>query len=200
MTIKTAADSLLSKNEISPEEHNALLNIEKKAGIADLLRSIKSGVGSKVKGAADTVFNISSQNALRAAAGIATAGVIGKEAYGVGKQKYDIGKSYKNIKEKTPSLENYGDDQIKDYFNVVKTFSPRAASNPLVAGALVNKMLEYGGVDHKLIQDLVNIEPGLGEGTKSLMTGVVGSMVGLDKGERLTSDGTFFPGDAPISP
>jgi hypothetical protein len=61
--------------------------------------------------------------------------------------------SYNNMRSVTPQLAGKTDKEIVDYFNVVKTFSPKAASNPLVAGALVNKMLEFGGVDHKLVQD-----------------------------------------------
>ena len=59
---------------------------------------------------------------------------------------------------KTPSLRQEDSKMVKDYFNVVKQFSPKAAANPLVAGALVNKMIQFGGVDHKLVQDLAKIQ------------------------------------------
>ena len=59
---------------------------------------------------------------------------------------------------KIPQLSEYPEDEVKDFYSVVKTFSPKAASNPLVAGALLNKMLQFGGVDHKLVQDIANIE------------------------------------------
>jgi hypothetical protein len=73
-------------------------------------------------------------------------------------QKSKIDQSYKLMQEKVPQLVEKDQNQIRDYFDVVQTYSPRAASNPLVAGALVNKMMEFGGVDHKLIQDISAIE------------------------------------------
>ena len=58
---------------------------------------------------------------------------------------------------KVPSLKGTSKETLKDYFDVVKTYSPRAAANPIVAGHLVNKMVQFGGVDHKLVQDLTSI-------------------------------------------
>lgn len=69
--------------------------------------------------------------------------------------------SYGEMIKKTPQLADKDPEQIKDYFNVIHTFSPKAASNPLVAGALVNKMMEFGGVDHKLVQDISAIQSGI---------------------------------------
>jgi hypothetical protein len=67
-------------------------------------------------------------------------------------------RSFALMNKKVPQLADKDPQQIRDYFEVIKTFSPRSASNPLIAGALVNKMMEFGGVDHKLIQDLNSIE------------------------------------------
>jgi hypothetical protein len=66
--------------------------------------------------------------------------------------------AYSDMMKKVPILTEYPEEDVKDYYNVVKTFSPKAASNPLVAGALVNKMIQFGGVDHKLVQDLASLE------------------------------------------
>lgn len=71
-----------------------------------------------------------------------------------------IKKSLSSLIEKNPQLEEKDEEKIKDYFNIIKTFSPKSASNPLVAGALINKMMEFGGVDHKIVQDLASIESG----------------------------------------
>ena len=66
--------------------------------------------------------------------------------------------AYSQILQTTPALVGEDQEKVRDYFGVVKTFAPNAAANPLVAGALVNKMVQFGGVDHKIIQDLVSIE------------------------------------------
>lgn len=88
-----------------------------------------------------------------------TAGLFGvKELAESAANPFQAATSFSKIKKHTPMLEQYDDQQLKDYFNVVKTFSPRAAENPLVAGALVHKMIEFGGVDHKLVQDIADIE------------------------------------------
>ena len=40
----------------------------------------------------------------------------------------------------------------------IKKELDRIKLSPLVAGALVNKMHQFGGVDHKLVQDLAHIQ------------------------------------------
>lgn len=70
----------------------------------------------------------------------------------------NIMKSRKDMMSKYPNLGEEDPEVIKDYFDVVRTFSPKAASNPLVAGSIVNKLVQFGGVDHKLIQDLGSIQ------------------------------------------
>lgn len=73
-------------------------------------------------------------------------------------QRYQIARSKSKMGDFIPMVEQEDEKLVSDYFNVVKQFSPKAAANPLVAGALVNKMLQFGGVDHKLVQDLAKIQ------------------------------------------
>ena len=104
-----------------------------------------------------SIWEIAKQ--IAAGGAVATGGVLaGVELDKYLKSKRDIENSYNTMNEKVPALTEYPQDKIKDYFEVIKTFSPRSASNPLVAGALVHKMLEFGGVDHKLVQDLARME------------------------------------------
>jgi len=147
-TVKEAADSLLKKGEITQSEYKALESsgsFEKNAGFAENFLKSKNlrviGVGAGLAGAA---------------------GLAAKELiYDPIKTNIAIKKSFEMMSKKVPQLEEKDSEQIKDYFDVIKTFSPKAASNPLVAGALVNKMMEFGGVDHKLVQDIAAIESGL---------------------------------------
>ena len=144
-TVKEAADSLLTKGEITQSEYKAL----------ESSGSFEKNANAKI--IADAIRNIAFP--LAAAGAI---GLVGKELiYDPIKKSSDIKSSFEMMKQKTPQLMEKDDDDIKDYFNVIKTFSPKAASNPLVAGALVNKMMEFGGVDHKLVQDLAAIEAGM---------------------------------------
>jgi hypothetical protein len=140
MHVKEAAKNLLNRKEITQEEYNF---IEKNA------------------------FDLSKINwteALKALQGIAIgtaalsgAAYGGEELYHKLKQHVDINNAFKTMNEKVPALNEYPQEKIQDYFDVIKSFSPHAASNPLVAGALVHKMLEFGGVDHKLVQDISRI-------------------------------------------
>ena len=89
---------------------------------------------------------------------VGAAGLLGKELYDQIAQNVDIRNTFDEMREKVPQLQQYDPEEMRDYFDVVKTYSPQAASNPLVAGALVHKMMMMGGVDHKLVQDISQIE------------------------------------------
>lgn len=137
-TIKEAADSLFKKGSITMEEKN---EIEKVAKLPDIIKAIApaaQGIGVGLLGASVLA------QMLRPI---------------IDRVKSNI--SYNQLVEKTPILADKDPALIKDYFNVINTFSPKAASNPLVAGALVNKMMEFGGVDHKLVQDIASIQAGI---------------------------------------
>ena len=166
-TIKEAADSLLLKGEITKDEYSALeknANFNKEAGSSELMKLIK-----------DIVFPIAAAGAI---------GVAGKELiYDPIKRRSDIKNSFNLMSEKVPQLAEKNQTDMQDYFNVVKTFSPKAASNPLVAGALVNKMMEFGGVDHKLVQDISAIEAGMQRPStiQQITEATAKSLVGIPK-------------------
>jgi hypothetical protein len=108
-----------------------------------------------------------------AAAGVGVVAV-GKEAIvDPIAQGIKINKSYNQLAKYTPQLAEMDQDKIRDYFNIVRTYSPNAATNPLVAGALVNKINEFGGIDHKLVIDMINLQSGKSnlESLKTLVGG-----------------------------
>ena len=135
-------------------------NMEKEAGISSDLLKLKSGF-SALSG--KTKIGL---GALAATAALPFGiGVTDSVNHGVIqplKTKGQIRKSQKQIMDKFPNLKQEDPNKVKDYFNVVKQYSPKAAANPLVAGALVNKMIQFGGVDHKLVQDLASIQKDVG--------------------------------------
>jgi len=153
-TVKDVADSMLANNKVSQDEYNLI----KEAGVFEMP---KEEFVEKLA-AKGSFFKEISEKFIFPAAAAATVGLIGKEVVVDPLMKRSkLNKSFEQMQEKVPQLKDKNDKDLKDYFNVVKTFSPKAASNPLVAGALVNKMMEFGGVDHKLVQDLASIESGL---------------------------------------
>ena len=160
-TIKEAADSLLSRKEITQEEYNL---IEKAGGFEITKKAAYINPKDTLKYTSELRKFISGplKDKLLTGAIIGAGAVAGKKlVFDPIKSKIDINKSYNEMTKKVPQLAEKDPDQIQDYFSVIKTFSPKAASNPLVAGALVNKMMEFGGVDHKLVQDIASIESGL---------------------------------------
>jgi len=84
----------------------------------------------------------------------------------------------KRLVDYTPSLQGVDEKVVDDYFNVIKTFAPTIARNAIVSGDLVNKMVQFGGVDHNLVKGMVDIErgassPGFGKEVLSKGTGKV---------------------------
>jgi len=64
-------------------------------------------------------------------------------------------KAYKNMVAERGLEDN---KETQDYFNVVRTFSPLAATNPIVAATMVNRMKEFGGVDPNMVAAMTNIK------------------------------------------
>lgn len=111
--------------------------------------------------------------ALPIAALAGTAGLAAVEAGGEIRKHMQIAATEKHLIDANPELADFDQQKIKDYFDVVKLYSPQAARNPLVAGSLVHKMLQFGGVDHKLVQDIAGLEKnksGFGEPLARVMS------------------------------
>ena len=167
--IKEAADRMVSKGQLTAKEYSLL---EKKGMFKEgfVMPHLMGAMGKVLKGTggalkatgkllktreiADTINSYVPTLALVGGVGITTKQMVVDPMI----QKHKVDKSFSLMQSKVPQLAEKDPQQIRDYFDVVKTFSPKSASNPLVAGALVNKMMEFGGVDHKLVQDLNNIE------------------------------------------
>lgn len=152
-TIKEAADSLFKKGSITKEERD---EIEKVAAMPDVLGTVKGGSTKGTLGLLGKVKPI----ATYVGGGILAASLLQQLLKPLA-EKVKANISYNQLIDKNPVLAEKDPQLIKDYFGVINTFSPKAASNPLVAGALVNKMMEFGGVDHKLVQDIAAIQAGI---------------------------------------
>jgi hypothetical protein len=181
-TVKEAADSLLQRGEITQEEYNY---IEKNGGF-----KVPEGI-SKFMANAGKAMNTTAGKVLAAgsaATGLLTAGYLTKElAVDPIVQSIKLKNSYDQLMKKTPQLQSQDPETVKDYFNIVKTYSPAVAANPIVAGALVNKMIEFGGVDHKLIMDLLEMQQKVPTmGAMPLLIGA-GSKIVADPNIRSTS-------------
>jgi len=160
MKIKLAADRLFAKGSITKEEHSQLEKLAAVGApaIAAGAKVASTLMGTTPAGKAATWFL---GNVLLPGAVFGGTALLGNELI-VDPiiERNKMQQSFDLMKQKVPILQEQDEDTVKDYFSVIKQYAPRAASNPLVAGALVNKMIQFGGVDHKLVQDLASIQEG----------------------------------------
>ncbi len=76
-------------------------------------------------------------------------------------QQTGLEKSLSDIKAQYPELK--ADKMTDQHFEALSTFSPSIAQSPVVAGNLLLKMKQWGSIDHKTVQDLIQMERGLQE-------------------------------------
>jgi hypothetical protein len=168
------AKKLLDENQITQEEYEVAKDMTKEAFLGELGHLFANAAGKIHPNAAKI------RDAAQAAALTGIAGMVGMQAIGKAKDMINSHDAYNKMIAKMPDLSEYPEEQIKDFYSVVKTFSPKAAANPLVAGALVNKMLQFGGVDHKLVQDIANIEGDKKDILSDIVSKAGQSFIGFD--------------------
>lgn len=169
--IKVAIDNLLSRGEITQEEHEKVASLlDKKAGVEGVDAALDAGFLGNIGKKGGMFGKIMQGIALTSLAGIA-----GTQLYDLIKQKAHEATGFSAMMAKNPGLKEHPEEMVKDYYNVIQTFSPKSASNPLVSGALVNKMIEFGGVDHKLVQDISGIESTIAKSNKNILYEMAGA-------------------------
>jgi len=88
--------------------------------------------------------------------------------------------AFKKMEEKVPSLKGIDPEKKREYFKIISLYSPSLSRNPYVAGNLVNKFNEYGGPDHKIVQDIIKMEKdfeGRNKGSIDKMIGRAGAIL-----------------------
>ena len=170
-TVKEAAVALLSRGEITQDQFNLIeknagfIDVNFKA-LQDAYKASRSSIKNFAfdlsnKPLHELVSNGAQKGADALAGAIkpaikyvnpvgvglaatAAAATVAKEMFiDPAAERNKINTSYDQIVEKTPALAGEDQSKIRDYFDVVKSFSPHAAANPLVAGSLVNKNGEF---------------------------------------------------------
>ena len=178
-TIKEAADRLLKSGKITEQEYKTLEpSFTKEAfNLGRFLKSIEGPARGALYGTA--------------LAGL-SASLVKENLIDPILKAQQLNNSYNQLAEKTPQLAEKDQDQVREYFDVIKSFSPKSAANPLVAGALVNKMMEFGGVDHRLVHDLVSIESGAAQPslTQNLLDSAAKSVADVNLGTFKVTDTT----------
>ena len=89
-------------------------------------------------------------------------------------QAHAVNQSFNKMLQLYPELQRENPERVKVYFDSIAQGSPDLASNPLVVGSLVKRMLNYDGFDHATFNDLVStqssIDKARSEGIKNVVS------------------------------
>lgn len=81
----------------------------------------------------------------------------GKEVAEKVQQGRQIGKSFDRIME-DPEIQSAERGKPEELFNTLKQYAPSIAKDPLISASFVKGMLQFGTVDHSVVQDLMTSE------------------------------------------
>ena len=105
----------------------------------------------------------------------------GVGVYGLGRmavERHQTGSSYNQMLELYPQLKREDAQRVKLYFDTIQQSAPGIARQPLVAGSVVSRLLNYDGFDHQTYKDLLSAQ--------SVINGNSGhfgeQLMGLNKG------------------
>lgn len=84
------------------------------------------------------------------------AGIIGGAGMVMDHMKVQQG--YKKMLDAYPELAREQPERVKSYFDAIASGAPDIASQPLVAGSLIKRMLNYDGFDPSTYQELVSTQ------------------------------------------
>jgi hypothetical protein len=126
---------------------------------------------------------------------------VGKDVAGSLLLPGKVEKSRDDMDKYYPQLKEYNQKDVNLYFDSLKSIAPQTASSPALAGAFVQRALEAGGVDAKMMGDIINVEefrvgrqmPQIGKSfgesvAKYMGQAVVGGVTGKDLSEIKDSD------------
>jgi len=112
---------------------------------------------------------------------------LGKEVHKSITMPRKIERSRDNMMSFYPQLKEYSKKDVDKYFNSLAEIAPMTATSPALAGAFVQKSLEAGGVDTRMMADVLDVEKRRGETTapnvqkafgESVAKTVAGSVIG----------------------
>ena len=90
------------------------------------------------------------------------AGAMGINAMGSAlSDSYKLNSSFQKMLQIYPELQRENPDRVKLYFDSIANSSPSVAQQPLVAGSLIKRLVNYDGFDHTVYKDLVSTQSAL---------------------------------------
>lgn len=129
--------------------------------------SIKEALGGRMPivktqaGLADML----SRAAMIGAVGLGVNALVDAASAPIGSVQNTVGKAvgYQKMLESSPDLQGMPSMQVKNMYDVLHSFAPDIASQPVAAAGIVSNMAQYDTVDHKTIQDLITMQKNYAE-------------------------------------
>lgn len=82
----------------------------------------------------------------------------GVGAVGMIADRVKLNSSYQKMLQLYPELQRESPERVKLYFDSISNSSPSVAQQPLVAGSLIKRLINYDGFDHAVYKDLVSAQ------------------------------------------
>lgn len=82
----------------------------------------------------------------------------GMAAVGAAVDHVKLNSSYQKMLQLYPELQRENPERVKLYFDSIANSSPSVAQQPLVAGSLIKRLINYDGFDHTVHKDLVSAQ------------------------------------------
>jgi hypothetical protein len=73
----------------------------------------------------------------------------------------DIDKKLDRLIQLKPSLASVDRNLLSKYYKTINETAPEATSNPIVAASLLERIINYGGIDHTILKELADTEKSL---------------------------------------
>jgi len=69
-----------------------------------------------------------------------------------------VQRSFQTMLQRYPELQRENPTRVKQLFETISNAAPDVAKDPMVAGSLIKRMLNYDGIDHATYMELVSTQ------------------------------------------
>ena len=88
------------------------------------------------------------------------------------------------IIQQRPMLQSISKDRLMKYYAVINSAAPTVINDPMVAGSILERVVNFGGIDHTLMKELADAERTLRD-SRNQRLDVVGNVLSVNKNFRI---------------
>jgi hypothetical protein len=81
-----------------------------------------------------------------------------------------VQRSFQTMLQRYPELQRENPTRVKQLFETISRAAPDVAQDPMVAGSLIKRMLNYDGIDHATYMELVSTQEKMTKNRMSQIT------------------------------